>query len=172
MAKPRRPAVQRARPITVDDMRFVSGWRHLADIGEPAPPVAAPSMGSLVGPPIVIDVVRPADLLACSIEAYGCELLSGTEPVLRPKQGATARLVVRLSFQHVAEAAIYEGLAPVPRDSVLPSLPAGSGQKAAVPDPVNAADGEDARPAPPIAMRPARGTRLVFAVPEGERIVF
>jgi len=76
----------------------------------------------------------------------------------------TGRLVVRLAYQHVAERAIYEGLAPIPADN-----PA-SGQKPD--DTPNPVDGPNARPTPPVDARPAQTSRLVFELPAGESIPF
>src|SRR4051812_49331353 len=162
MARPRRPVAKRARSIEVEATRFVSGWRLLPDLAPGDVPALPVPEGER---PIVIDVVRPADLVALTAEVYGCELTGGAEPVLKPLDGATARLVLRLPFQHTAERALYEGLAPVPD-------PAHPEQKPIPDSPLHPADGENARPVPPIEMRPAGGSRLVFSVPAGEQIAF
>jgi hypothetical protein len=154
MARPRR--VPRTRAVAVERNRFAAGWRLLPDALELSPPAQAPDL--------VVDLVRPADLVALTLEGYDVELVSGTKPVIRPIQGKTGRLVVRLAYQHTAERAIYEGIAPVPANN-----PA-TGQ---VPDtPPTPVDGPAARPVPPIPARPARASRLVFELPEGDEVPF
>jgi hypothetical protein len=154
-----RPRRARARVVQVDLDRFAAGWRLIPEPGiAPAPVQPAPDL--------VVDLIRPSDLVALSVEAHDVELVAGAKPVIRPKEGATGSLVVRLAFQHLAERAIYEGLAPVP-DPANPGNP-GPGTDTP-PTPV---DGESARHVPPIPARPARASRLVFELPQGEEIRF
>lgn len=157
MAVPGRRQPARRSVVAPDALRFAAGWRLVAAIdqaGEAAAPAALDS--------IHVDIVRAVDLVSLSIDAVGCELLAGGDapPVLRPLQGRDARLVVGFPYQHLGEAAIYESPAPVPdKDGKR-----GSDTKTA--------DGEAARPNPPIDVRPARSSRLVFAIPAGETIEF
>lgn len=118
-----------------------------------------------MSPDLAFDVIRPSDLVALSVEGYDVELVGGNSPIIRPKQSATGRLVVRLAYQHVAERAIYEGLAPIP----AADNPASGQQPDDTPNPV---DGPDARPTPPVDARPAQTSRLVFELPAGESIPF
>ncbi|QSX75883.1 hypothetical protein HIV01_005075 [Lysobacter arenosi] len=122
-------------------------------------------------PSVHVDVIRPADLVALSVDAVGCELVTDNdEPAhLRPITGfAHPRLVVRYSFQHTAEEAIFEGKVgqkiPVPNE-LEPWKPP-------TPAPIPSGNDPDARPYPPVGARAARGSRLVFAIPAGETIEF
>ncbi len=153
----RRRRAQRARVLAVGRDRFAAGWRLLPEGFELRP--AAPS------PDLVVDVVRPSDLVALTVEGYDVELLSGSNPRIRAKQGTTGRLVVRLAYQHLAERAIYEAAAPIPANDPRdpPVTP---------PVPDRPLDGEAARPNPPVPARAARGSRLVFALPAGESVPF
>jgi hypothetical protein len=85
--------------------------------------------------------------------------------VIRPRGGGSGRLIVRLAYQHLAERAIYEGLAPVP-DPLRPDRPP------VADTPPNPVDGENARPQPPVEARPARTTRLVFELAAGDAVDF
>jgi hypothetical protein len=124
-------------------------------------------------PSVHIDIVRSADLVALSVDAVGCELVSdGSEPAhLRPIVGfARPRLIVRYAFQHIGEEAIYEGLSgakiPIPNESDHSRGP----HTDPIPDPPP--HNPHARPTPPIGARAARGSRLVFAIPAEETIEF
>jgi hypothetical protein len=159
----RRRRAPRARVVASDRNRFAAGWRLLPDALELAPAAQAPDL--------VVDLVRPADLVALTVEGYDVELVSGQNPVIRPKPGKTGRLVVRLAYQHLAERAIYEGLvaAPVPANN--------PGENPAIDPPATEVpatplDGPAARPVPPIPARPARTSRLVFELPAGDSIPF
>ncbi|MGI8683862.1 MAG: hypothetical protein ACR2MO_01960 [Acidimicrobiales bacterium] len=133
----------------VGDDRFAAGWRLLLD--DEASPAGERAPQARAG--ITVDVVRPADLVALSFTAEGCELVGGEPPVLRPTQTArAARLTVTLAYQHLAEQAVYEG-------DVNP------------PDPNDPA-GANVRPSPPVKVRPSKASRLVFAVPPDETIEF
>ncbi|MCA1675075.1 MAG: hypothetical protein LC799_23765, partial [Actinobacteria bacterium] len=117
---------------------------------------------------ITVDVVRPADLVALSFTATGCEVVSSSGvPRLRPQAQVQARLTVELAYQHLAEEAVYEGLAPKP-----PEFPAGNGTDFidGLPDPDDPVDPDGTRTVPPVEVRPARASRLVFDVPVGESI--
>jgi hypothetical protein len=147
----------------VNAFRFAAGWRLLGhDVeadGEPAEPA---------GPSLRFDVIRAADLVALSVHAEGCELVAGGDspPVLRPIQGKEARLVVTFPYQHLAEEAAYEGRSK-PSDG--PVLTGGDGG-APTPDPTP--DDPNVQVTPLVDVRPARPSRLVFAVPDGESIEF
>lgn len=148
----------RAGQLDVDGGRFAAGWRLLD-----AEALTVDSGG------ITVDVVRPADLVALSFTAHGCRLVRrGKTLALCPEEGARARLAVTLAYQHLAEQAIYEGLAPKP-----PTFPTGNDVIAdPAPDPNDPVDGTSARIVPPAKVRPARASRLVFDVPAGEIIEF
>lgn len=155
----RRRKRPRSRVVAVDRNRFAAGWRLLREPGLELLPVEA-------SPDLVVDVIRPSDLVALTVEGYDVELVAGADPFIRPKKEANGRLVVRLAYQHLAERAIYEGLAPVPNET-------GPKGPAAPPvDDTRLPDGENARHNAPIPARPARGSRLVFEVPAGEKIQF
>lgn len=114
----------------LDRLRFAAGWRLIEpDGGDPDP-----------APDLTVDIIRPDDLVSLSVEGFGVELATGDTPVLRATSGA-ARLVVRFTYQHLGEEAIYEE--------------------------------EDAGEVkPPVSALPARGSRLVFTLPEDEVIEF
>jgi hypothetical protein len=119
---------------------------------------------------IHVDIIRPADLVALSVDAVGCELVSdGSQRAhLRPIAGQRSPcLIVKYAFQHVGEEAVYEGQSGVERfvDEKDPDKP----PKPPVPAPKPALN---ARPTPPVGARAARGTRLVFRIPAEERIEF
>jgi hypothetical protein len=119
---------------------------------------------------IHVDIIRPADLVALSVDAVGCELVSdGKERAhLRPIAGQRAPcLIVKYAFQHVGEEAVYEGQTGVERfvDEKDPDKP----PKPPVPAPKPALN---ARPTPPVGALAARGTRLVFRIAAEERIEF
>lgn len=152
----RRRRGRRARVVAVDQNRFAAGWRLLP---EPGPELAQAALT----PDVVVDVIRPSDLVALTVEGYDVELVTGDNPLIRPKDAGRGRLVVQLAYQHLAERAIYEGSAPIPNET-SPNGPS-------VPD-AAPVDGENVRHAPPISARPARGSRLVFEVPAGEEIPF
>ena len=158
---------QRARRAVVDTgaLRFAAGWRLVAPAGDAG--------GASPEPSLHVDVIRAADLVALSVDAFGCELVAGGEapPVLRPLPSKKARLVVTYPYQHLAEAAIYEGRAPSDSPVLVPDDAGKPVAGKPVPDTAHA-DGPNARPHPPINVRPARSSRLVFAVPDGESIEF
>jgi hypothetical protein len=164
----RRP---RARVLTVAPDRFSAGWRLVPQPDFVVAPIA-PS------PDLVVDLVRASDLAAFTVEGYGVELLGGDRARVRAKRGETGRLVVRFAYQHAAERAIYEEASPVP--SPDPTLDWPSPNKPPVPTPgkpIKPVDqqppaGEPATHVPPIEARPARASRLVLELADGEEIAF
>lgn len=111
-------------------------------------------------PPIKLRVLRPEDLVDLRIQAQDMEVAATPEgSFLVPSAGGKARLIVGFATQHLAEQASYEITTSCPEYD-----PATGGQKPAVLDPVETPH------APPIPVRAARSSRLVFAVPAGERI--
>lgn len=151
-------------------LRFAAGWRQLAgdDVTgleaalRPSPELEVHAGPDIIKPSILVDVVRPSDLVAFTVEGYDLELVTGEEPHLRAKAGKVARLAVVLPFQHMAEQAIYETPARVPVE--------GDPTKPPVVDPQT--DPPGAMHVAPIPARPAKASRLVFEVPEGEQILF
>ncbi len=166
----RRPSRSRRRVVAVEPLRFASGALHLAAGVSPALTGALDQLALATHEPTVrVDLIRPTDLVALSVEAVGCELVTGgaSPPSLRPIEGHKARLVVRYPYQHLAEEAKYEAPAPIPNE-----LPA-AGEDPARPKLDTApVDGEGARVTPPADVRPARSSRLVFEVPADESIEF
>ncbi len=118
---------------------------------------------------IVADLVRPADLVALTVTVRGATLEPPGPPTADdPRPAATvvagpqARLYVDFPFQHMHEQAAYEITDP-----------------AAVPDPLHpeekptTAASVTAIPSDtPVRVRAARGSRLVFSLPDGARIPF
>src|SRR4051812_31984355 len=108
MPQARSAKASRRRVVAVDQARFAAGWRLLAGAG-----AAAGDAHS-----VHVDIVRPNDLVSLAVTAVECELVAGPgPPLLRPRRGAQARLVVEYGFQHLGEGAVYEESAPVPSDS-------------------------------------------------------
>jgi len=131
------PRRRRPPALVVEPDRFVNALAHLPDLR----PIL-PSQGQ--SPDVVFDVIRGVDLVALRVEAFGLDLISGAEPVLRAND-VDGHLVVHLSFQHTAERAIYEGTTDPPE-----------------PPTFNA----------PEKARPAKKSQLVFTVPAGAEIAF
>ena len=154
----------RGKVVAAHPLRFASGWRLVpsasVDIGPDAAHAPQPS--------IVVDVVRPADLVALTFAGYDLELVGGSKPHLRPIAGVEGKLVVVLAYQHLGERALYEGLAPVPNES----SPDGKPHDPATEVPPPAIDGENAVHVPPIQALPSRDSRIVLAVAETETITF
>ena len=118
---------------------------------------------------IVVDVIRPGDLVAVTVTVRGATLEPPPVPDADDAHsvlvaGADASLVVDFPFQHAHEEASYEATAKDRRPN---------------PDPPKGPDGPSL-PATeavvvarkPARYRPARGSRLVFALPVGGRIDF
>lgn len=156
----------KSRVVQVEPLRFANGLRLLS------PELLAADEPEAQREPVVhVDLVRPADLVALSVDAVGCELVvGGSKPAhLRPIAGfARPRLVVGYAFQHIGEEAQYEGR--VGSKLTVPNEldPSKQPRDEAIPpghDP-------DARITPPVAARAARGSRLVFTIPDGETIEF
>ena len=169
---PPKPRRRRSDVVTITAGRFAAGWRlapgHESAWGDP--PEIDTEEPLPESEPLRVDVVRAVDLVALTVEAHGCDLVGGGEaPLLRPRPGEKARLVAHLPFQHLAEDAIYEAQAPV-ADELAPP-PGGASGPPPVDDPTPV-DGDTERPVPPIPARPARASRLVFEVPEGESVPF
>ena len=114
---------------------------------------------------IVVDVIRPGDLVAVTVTVRGATLRPPPVPDAVDAHsvlvaGADASLVVDFPFQHAHEEASYqvdEGSEPDPRNPDGPALPA---TKAAL------------SPQEPAQYRPARGSRLVFALRDGATIPY
>ncbi len=165
IARPRARAGSCARAVEVDALRFAAGWRLLGDVAEADAEPAEPAEPSLR-----FDVIRAADLLALSVAAVNCKLVTGGDapPALRPVQGKEARLVVTFPYQHLAEQAAYEGRAPGESPLRIPDEEHGG-----VPiEDTTTPDDPGVLVRPPVGIRPARSSRLVFAVPEDETIEF
>ncbi|MGJ4844132.1 hypothetical protein [Leifsonia sp. Le1] len=188
-----------APPATITPtLRFAASWRRVGQPGiafggpdlaaDPHLPGGAPLGGHRPGLPgdapgsrgvIVADLIRPEDLLALTVTFTGCTLTEGANPTITPTPapGAPApapdapdaahpsTMTVDFAFQHLHEEALYE---------------APTGPPALIVDPVTGKPIADpATPSPPgatvhpiVGHRPARGSRLVFAIPDGESIPF
>ena len=136
------------------DSLIVAGDRFSAAIGRlpDFPIIVAPQPRA---PDLVVDIIRPADLVAMRVEVFGLDLLAREEPVLVARKDG-GHLIVNLSFQHLAERAIYEAKVdpPVPDDHSDEDPP------------------ESAVFVPPEQARPAKGSRIVFTVAAGAEIPF
>ena len=134
----------------------------------------APGFGDLAAPAAprpshVFRVLRPLDLVVLDVLGWGLELVDGEDgPELVP-QGANARLEVRLPFQHLGEEAFYA----LENGQGVSDHPAAEAPARASPPPARSDDaGNETPEPPPIDVLAARGSRLVYAVPAGERIGF
>lgn len=111
-------------------------------------------------PPITFRVLRPEDLVDLQVSAQDMEVETAPEGrFLVGTAGGKGRLIVNFATQHLAEEATYEIATACPEYD-----PATGGTKLVSPE-----SGETP-PAPPIQVRAARRSRLVFVVPAGERI--
>ena len=166
---PRR-AARRPKVVRTDRLRFAFAATHLDPslLEQDGVPVDWQADEPEL-PTVHVDLVRPADLVALSVDAVNCELKAGgaTPAYLRPL-GDDARLVVRIGFQHLGEQAVYEGFTkPIPAAGDFYDDTGVQFEPQAIPP-----DGPNARPPVPAGARPARATRLVFAIPADERIEF
>jgi len=144
--------------FTDADLRFAAGWRHLPGLLDTL--VHRPPR-----PDIVVDVVRGEDLVAFTLSGFGIELDTAAKPSLQAT-GPNARLVVQFSYQHLGERAVYAVDAGEKAPPVGDPLPDGS-----IPpgDPNPPADDP---PVQPERVIPAKTSRLVFELPEGEKVGF
>ncbi|MBM6400261.1 hypothetical protein [Phycicoccus sonneratiae] len=113
---------------------------------------------------LVVDVIRPGDLVALTVTVRGATLeppknprAKGAHSVLVARPAAT--LVVDLPFQHGHEEASYEAASAPQVDPMHPD------ETSTEPVPQVVLPAHE-----PAQYRPARGSRLVFALPEGGRI--
>ncbi|QIM20611.1 hypothetical protein G7075_04700 [Phycicoccus sp. HDW14] len=116
---------------------------------------------------IVVDVIRPGDLVALTVTVRGATLeppvTKGPKAARRPHSvvvaGPTASLVVDMPFQHAHEEASYESGGTPKLDPMHPDR-----------EPTTTTPSVVLPAHPPVQYRPARGSRLVFTLAEGERI--
>lgn len=144
--------------------RFAAGWRLLPAGPEDdfhRPPTDDPATGR-----IIVDLVRPRDLVGLTVAITGCDLVGGdglaTSVVCRADQ--PGMLQVDYGYQHAHEFARYEQ----PQDSpALVADPLGGR-----PQPDTVPPDSDAALPVPVGYRPARATRLVFEIPAGAEFEF
>lgn len=123
---------------------------------------------------VVFRLLRPEDLLDLQVTAAGLALASvDGKPFLVAEPGGKARLIVSFPPQHVAESATYAIEKP-PGEAVAPKVPEWyrdpqTGKYSYKEVSPQAAEPEEAVP---ITVRSAQRSRLVFAVPDGDRIEF
>ncbi|HEX9855763.1 MAG TPA: hypothetical protein VGC47_10635 [Acidimicrobiia bacterium] len=140
----------------VDDLRFGAAWRHVFGPMTPPDPV----------PDLVVDIARAEDLAAFTVSGYGVELVTGDSPAIRPT-GDGARLVFELAYQHLGERAVYDVEAGETAPPDRSDSPGG-----AIPDAPQPPEPNDTAPSQPELAIPAKRSRLVFALPEGDEIPF
>ncbi len=147
------------RALAPEPAQFDSGLRLLAAERGAAEALSDPSR-----PTIRFDLIRPEDLVVLTVEAVGCELVDGEPPRLRALAAAAdALLVVHYPFQHLAEQAFYEGGTMPEPDPLEPDagpMPSPQGPTA------------DPRPFPPVDVRAARRSRLVFRLDADDEVPF
>ncbi|HKJ55126.1 MAG TPA: hypothetical protein VJ978_03995, partial [Nitriliruptoraceae bacterium] len=175
------------RVVPVDDtLRFAAGWRlaldHVPVELHPVLPGGPPDDPAASDDAIAVDIVRARDLVSLGVAFTGCELVTGDDlpPAIRPRDGIDdARLYVDHAFQHGFERAVYETPAPVPDPSTgAPVTPEEQEQdrlndpESPYHSPAYTADPPGTTVTAPVEWRPARTSRLVFAVPSGLEIEF
>ena len=136
IAPVRRPVAKRASATKLVDLRPEALALELTD-----------QIAALFGPPAEqpshhFRLLRPADLVVLDVLCFGLQVQVDADGVALVPTGASARLEVRYTFQHLLESAEPEMASPPP------------------PTPV------------PIPARAARGSRLVYEVPTDERIPY
>lgn len=137
--------------------RFLSGLSALEGVEIIA---GLEGIQDLVG--INVEIIRPEDLVWLSVRALNCDLVKqGRTPYL--EAGADALLVVTHAYQHAHEEAQYEQVSPQANKDGLQEQPPDTGEEVAVTVPT---------PGAGVGYRPARRSRVVFEIPEGERIEF
>lgn len=150
--------------------RFHAGWRLHHDLTDIV--VDPNDVGT---PDITVDVIRPRDLVALTVRFYGAKLTptgAGPEqalPFVERKGSAPHLMAVEYSFQHAHEQAQYvteAGANGVPGE-LNPEKPA---PPPAGTTPVGVSDSTP--PSVPVGFRPARRSRLVFAIGPSDRIEF
>lgn len=107
-------------------------------------PVGGDEPAPTESPSLAFTVLRPRDLVHLRVSAYACTLVTDADgPAIVP-DGDTARLEIGFTFQHLGEQAFHE------------------------------VEGEPAEPVspPPVRSRAALPSRLVYALPAGERISY
>lgn len=112
---------------------------------------------------IVVDVIRPRDLVALTITIRGARKAPAEGDACSQivMEGGDGFMFVDFAFQHAHEQASYEAAGatkPNPANPEGPAVPAGGGN----PPPATA----------PVGFLPARTTRLVFGIPDGTRFDF
>jgi hypothetical protein len=127
-----------------DPTQVMSALDRLVEV---APAGPAPRPGAL--PSHVFRVLRPSDLAVFDVLAYDLDLKADDDGPALYATSAKARLEVRFAFQHLGERAFFQ---------------------AGTPD--NPQPGDEPASPPPIQALAAQATRLVFDVPEDERIAY
>lgn len=154
--------VVRPRPLIRTETRFSAGWRlkdtlKLGEWEHPDPP------------DLTVDVIRPRDLVALTVKFYGAKLVTGEEPYVTRSGSAPHLMVTEFSFQHAHEEAQYvtEGGANGVPGELDPEHPVPPDAQTT---PAGVSNSEP--PHPPVGFRPARASRLVFAIGPNDRIDF
>lgn len=144
--------------------QFAAGWRL-------APPRAGDAFRLAPRPEgdpadIVVDILRPRDLVALTATISGCMLMSGDDRPTTVLCGADAAgiLHVEYGYQHAHETAVYEK--PQKKPATIPNELGGPPVK----DPDSPTS--DGTLSVPVGYRPARASRLVFEIPAGEEFEF
>lgn len=96
-----------------NEHRFAAGWRLITSNGTQPDPT----------PDLVVDIIRPDDLVSLSVAGYDVELVTGEDPLIRAGSD-DARLVIGFSYQHLGEEAIYEEEEPETVSPPVGAIPA------------------------------------------------
>lgn len=119
---------------------------------------------------IVVDLIRPHDLVALTVTLRGTRLVRATHGRCARivMEGGEGRMLVDFPFQHAQEQATYEAeKAPRPDPGGTPGSAGPEGPPNPGPFPSSAPIAT-----PPVGFRAARTTRLVFRIPDGTRFDF
>lgn len=151
--------------------RFHAGWRFLPDTDRLTLP---PGFGLPRTPDVSVDVVRGRDLVGLSVDFYGAKIVTadGELPHVERKGAGPWLMAVTFPYQHAHEQAQYvtdtgsqgnpiypDPIDPTKTRNTPPSAPA-------------ATVSDNTAPPMPVGYRPARASRLVFAIGTQDRIEF
>ncbi|MFT4134972.1 hypothetical protein [Microbacterium sp.] len=148
--------------------RFHAGWRFVPDADRLTLP---PWLGAPRQPDVSVDVVRGRDLVALSVDVFGASVVTDGDgpPHLARTGDGPWLMVVTFPFQHAHEEAQYvtdTGASTYP-DPMDPTKTV-----AAPPGAPSTGVSSNHAPSMPVGYRPARKSRLVFAIGPDDRVEF
>lgn len=144
---------------------------EFGSLAVPLPELPFPELPIPELPSHAFRLLRPADLVVLDVLGWDLSLVQDADgPGLVPV-GEDARLEVRLPYQHLGELAFYEidQTTPPTAQEAAGAITPGQGPPPQIQPELG---GVEQPTPPPIRARAAERSRLVFAVPGGERIGF